>query len=115
MRILSSRRFCNGRDDVDIGSAAAEITAHPLAYLSVAELDRLVGDVSGHGAWPSPLHLVEHRHCRADLPRGAVTALQRVSCHERLLHRMQITAGPQTLNGRNLLPGRGGRQDKAGI
>src|ERR1700729_1877833 len=115
MRILSSRRFSEGRDDVEIGSAAAEITPHPLAYLSVAELDRLVGDVSGHGAWPSPLHLVEHRHCRADLPGGAVTALQRVSRHERLLHRMQITAGPEAFNGRNRFPGCGDRQDKTGI
>src|SRR5271170_4425736 len=100
----SWRRLGDSGDDVDVGSAAAQVAAHPLAYLGIVELDRLLSDVSADRARPAPLHLVEHGDRRADLSRGAVTALQRVPFHERTLHRMQITAGPQTLNGGDLLP-----------
>src|SRR3984885_9198903 len=80
--------FLNGRDDVGVGSAAADVAAHQLLYVSVGGAALLLekGD-GGH-----------------DLARGTVTALVAVVFHERCLHGVQVSGLAESFDGGDLVP-----------
>ena len=69
----SPHRLLDCRDDVGVGAAAADVAAHELADF-VRGLCLALGDQPDR---------------RADLPRRAIAALERVMVDERLLQRMQ--------------------------
>src|SRR5918997_1834967 len=78
-RLAPRVRLLDGRDDAGVGAAAADVAAHPLAYLVVRELpDRgrhVLGDVAHV---PAP-RLFEQPDGRAELPGRAVAALPLVT------------------------------------
>src|SRR6266850_6607460 len=69
--------------DVGVRAAAAEVARHPLADVVVVRR----------------LPLVEQRDGGEDLTRGAIAALERVLLEERELHRVQLAAPRQALDG----------------
>src|SRR2546421_12400031 len=81
------RRILDPGDYASVGAAATEVAAHVLANL----IPRTGVSLSDAG---------DRRH---DLTRRAVTALQRVVIHERLLHRMQALTVGQPLDGHHPL------------
>ena len=81
-------RLLDRRDDVRIGAAAADVAAHQFADLVV-------------GFWPC---LRRSARRRADLPRRAIAALERVMVDERLLQRMQRAVVGEPFDGRDLAP-----------
>src|SRR5204863_9001261 len=83
-----ARELAHRRDDVHIGAAAAEISAHALADIVVAKLRALAP------------RLVEERHAGEDLPRRAVAALEGIVLEKGLLHGMGSVAR-QALDGRD--------------
>src|SRR4029453_7731932 len=83
--------------DVGVGGAAADVAAHPFGDLRVA------------GGVP----LLQQRHRRHDLARGAVAALERVMDDEGTLHGMQLLALGQPLDGGDLMTLAGNRQRQA--
>src|SRR5207248_4931124 len=87
LAFLNLRRgLLDGRNDVRIRGAATNIAAHIFADIIVA------GSVAF-------LDAGDRRH---DLARRAVAALERVLLDEGLLHRMQLVAGGQPLDGGDL-------------
>src|SRR5215471_5133225 len=79
---MSPHHLLNRCDNVGVSAAAANIAAHELA-------DFL------RGFCPT----LRDQSCRrADLPRRAVAALERIMVDERLLQRMQRALGCETLN-----------------
>src|SRR5437764_10497992 len=81
-------RVLNGRDDVIVSSAAAQVAAHPFADLlrraGVALVD--AGD-AGH-----------------DLSGRAIAALEGIALDEGGLQRVELLALRQTLDGRDVAP-----------
>jgi hypothetical protein len=77
----------NGRDDVGVGSPAADVAAHQLLHIRVGRAAVLLekGD-RGH-----------------DLARGTVTALVAIVLDERCLHGMQVAGLAQAFNGGDLV------------
>src|SRR5688572_7646765 len=104
----------NGRDYLRVGAAAADVAAHPLAYLVVRELTHGRGHVLRDVAHLAAPRLFEQPDRRADLPRRAVAALEAVVLDEGRLHWMKLVALRQPLDGRDLAPldGRGERQTR---
>src|ERR1700722_1995398 len=92
-------RLLYRRDDVRIGGAATEVSAHVFAYVAV---------IAG-------IALVDAGDRRQDLPRRAVAALEGVLVDEGLLHGMQpaVRLG-EGLDGRDWPPLRRRRQRQAG-
>src|SRR5690349_9083084 len=88
----------HGRNDVRISSAAADVATHVLANIVVA-------------AGVTFLHAT---HCRHDLSRGAITALERILLDKGLLHWMQLIAFCESLDGEDLLSLRRKRQRQTG-
>src|SRR4051794_35027805 len=88
----------HGRDNVWIGSAAADVAAHVLANVVIAARVAL-------------LHTTD---CRHDLSRRAITALERILVDKGLLHRVQLVTSRESLDGEDLLSLRGKRQCQAG-
>src|SRR5437016_856888 len=74
------------RDDVVIRSAATEVAAHPVSDL-LPRAGVALGDTGGAGH---------------DLPRRAITALERIALDERRLERMEFVALRETLDRRDL-------------
>src|SRR5437764_11210875 len=89
--------LADGRTNVLVRRAAADVAAHPLPDLRVA------------GGVP----LVEQRGRGHDLPGRAVPALERVVLDERLLHRVQLAFPGEPLDGRDLVALAGDRQGEA--
>src|SRR2546421_724852 len=83
----------DGRDDVRVGRAAADVAGHELPHILDTLLDR--------------------RDRRHDLAGCAETALERVLVDERLLHRVQSILCGQSVHRGDRLPHRGG-QGQAG-
>src|ERR1043165_7179513 len=75
-------------DDVDVAAAAAEIAAHPLA-------DLVVG---------TRVSLAQQRRAGAELPRGAVAALEAVVADEGGLQGVESVVAGKTFDGDDLLP-----------
>src|ERR1700722_6143037 len=92
-------RLLYRRDDVRIGGAATEVSAHVFAYVAV---------IAG-------IALVDAGDRRQDLPRRAVAALEGVLVDEGLLHGMQLAVRlGEALDGRDWPPPRRRRQRQAG-
>ncbi len=87
--------------DVRIRPAAAQGPAHPFGHFVVVELwlSRLV---DGCRARPTSCELREHPDRRADLPWGAVTALERVVVQECLRNGVQRAVVGQAIGGDDL-------------
>ena len=83
-----ARRVLDGRDDVVVGAAAAQVAAHP-----VADLLRRAG-----------VALVDAGDAGHDLPGRAIAALEGVALDEGGLQRMELLALGQALDGRDLAP-----------
>src|SRR5688572_25524453 len=66
------------RNDLRVRPAAADVAAHPLADLVVREPGRRGGQVSRDVTHVAASRLVEQADSGADLPRRAVSALERV-------------------------------------
>src|SRR5688572_29631581 len=82
------RGVLDRRDDVVIGTAAAEVAAHPVADL-LSRLGMALGNAGDAGH---------------DLTRGAVTALESVALDEGGLQRMEPVALRQALDRGDLAP-----------
>ena len=85
--------FLQSRHDSRIRSTAADIAAHALAdfigtQVSRADFPQIGGDVAGV-ATPG---FLQERNGGADLPRGAVAALESIVLQERGLYGMQLIA-----------------------
>src|ERR1700730_2627635 len=78
----------NGSNNIAIGAAPADISAHQLLHISICGTTRLF----------------EQGHCRHDLSRGAVTALVAIMLHECSLNRMKIARLTDTFDRCNLFP-----------
>ena len=76
-----------------IGGAAADVAAHPLADLGVAQRRRRPARSAVTWLGQPALDLGQHADRRADLARRAVAALEAVMLDEGRLHRMQLVAG----------------------
>src|ERR1700677_51671 len=76
-------------DDPVVRATAAQIPAHALTELIAAERNRLAAQVICDMARHAALELVEHADRRAELPRGAISALKTVVVDKTLLERMQ--------------------------
>ena len=104
-----------GGDDVDVGAAAAQVAAHPLADLVVgrarASAARSVGDVAR--ASRPRLRRASRRPSRS--ARGAVAALEAVLVEEGLLHRVQLVPVGQARGGDDLGAVLGDREGEAGV
>src|SRR2546421_11168056 len=98
--VVSSSRvadLADGSADVGISGAAAEVAAHPLADLRVA------GGVS----------FFKQSNRRHDLTGRAIAALEGIMGKEGALHRMQLRALGQSLDGRHLMAFAGDRKRQA--
>src|SRR5437588_2818677 len=93
------RRLPNGRDDALVGAAAADVAAHPVAYLLIARR----------------VPFLEQRDRGADLSRRAVAALEAVVADERGLHRMELAIARQPFDGHDLLPTVHDGEGEAGV
>lgn len=88
----------NGIDDVGVRAASAEIATHALAYFSSGDGtlgDQIITYVAGY----SGFYLFEHRDCRTNLSRRAVTALITFMFDECRLQRMQIIRRAEPFDG----------------
>src|SRR4051812_46800642 len=93
-------------DNADIGAAATQVAAHPLADLRVRQFDRpRAADVGGCRTDRARAYFAEHCHRRADLSRRAVAALEAVVLDERRLHRMQRGTVGEAFDRRDALAG----------
>src|SRR2546427_7406072 len=97
LRILAN--LLDGRHDILIGAAAADVAAHQL----------LDGGVSGTARFP------EQCNGRHDLARSAIPALVSIVSEERRLHGMQCVRRAQALNGCDFFPVVHQGQAKAGV
>src|SRR4051794_39315818 len=91
------------RDDPRVGSAAADVAAHPFADLVVGEAGRRHGHVFRDVAHVAAARLFEQADGGADLPRRAVAALEAVIFDEGRLHRVELIPLRQPLDRRDLL------------
>src|SRR5437867_7429297 len=92
-------RFAHGGDDADVGTAAADVSAHALANLIVTQRNRPQrSHVAGRRACRARAGLVDERHGGADLSRRAIATLEAVVLEEGLLHRMQALAPRESLD-----------------
>src|SRR6185295_5714650 len=85
---------------VRIGCTAAQIAAHPLADLLVAQcraIDRL-SNVWRDVTWHSLVHLLNGADGREDLPGRAVAALNPILVQEGGQHRVNLVAHRATFN-----------------
>src|SRR5262249_30235090 len=89
----------NGRDDVEIGAAAADVAAHQLADLVSRPCTAFFYQADG----------------RTDLPRSAVPALERIVIDERLLNRMKRALFREPFDRRHRSAVLHDRQRQAGI
>src|SRR5207302_11361215 len=86
-----------------IGASAADVAAHALADLGVAQLLAL------------RLRLGDEPHRRADLSRLAVAALERVVLDERGLHCMKLARARKSLDRDDLVAFVREREAEAGV
>ena len=89
--------------------------SHPLTKFIVVQRHRIGRQVFGHEARKTALHLVSHGHGGAELPRGAVTALEAVMLNEGPLQRVQGARYAQPFDGRNGTPLILHRERQAGV
>src|SRR5215217_3577432 len=111
-RLPAGMDLLDRRDDPRVGSAAADVAAHPFADLVVREPGRRHGHVFGDVAHVAAARLFEEPDGGADLPRRAVAALEAVVLDEGRLHRVELIPLRQPLDRRDLpaLEGGGERQ-----
>src|SRR3984893_7670167 len=95
---LGVPHIADGRADVRIGGAAADVAAHVLGDVLVSR----------------GVALLEQRDGRHDLARGTVAALERVVLDEGLLHRVELAVLRQPFAGGHLVPFAGGCKGQAG-
>jgi hypothetical protein len=89
----------DGRDDVGIGTAAADVAIHGLPYVCVAGADVLLEDSnSGH-----------------DLARGAVAALVAIMLNEGGLHGVEMARLTNAFDGSDLVIGMHDSEGQAGV
>ena len=90
-------------DDIRVGTAAAEIAAHPLAYLVVRKLQcgSLLPEICGHVTGLAVLCLLHQSDRRAYLPRRAKSALKSVVLDKRRLNGVQLVAFCKALDCRD--------------
>src|SRR5690606_13567566 len=96
------------RNDVGVGTAPAEIAAHPFPELGFQVT------VGGHG-WSTSGELVHHADRRGDLPGCAVTALETVVFDEGALHRVQLAVLGQPVGSGDLGSVERHRQHQAAV
>src|SRR5439155_5756821 len=85
------------RDDVIVGTATAQVAAHPVAdFLRRAGVAFCDAGNAGH-----------------DLPGGAIAALKAIALDECSLQRVQLLASRQAFDGRDLAPVDEGSERKA--
>src|SRR5690348_4907551 len=112
----SFRRVADRRDDVDVRAAAAEVPAHALADLVVAQLrGPEPAHVRGRRARRARARLGDQRRARADLTLIAVAALEGVALDEGALHRVQRLRRPEALGGDDLVALVREREREAGV
>src|SRR5262245_20555561 len=85
---LSVHRLLDGRDDVGVGAAPADVAAHQFANL-IGRARPALGYQANGGA---------------ELPRRAIPALERIVLDERLLERVQCISARKPLHGGDLRP-----------
>ena len=97
--------FSDGRNDVRVARAAAQIATHALANLCPREIlnREWLCDVYRRGTRPPRFRFFDHCNSRHDLARRAKTALKPVMLDEHLLERVQAAVAPQPLNGGDLM------------
>jgi hypothetical protein len=87
MALRFLQRLPDGRNDVRVSAAAADIARHGLA-------DLVVG---------FSVAFVDQSNCRTDLTGSAVAALKSVVFDEGGLHRVELAPGCQTFDGGDLI------------
>ncbi len=97
----SPARVEDRRDDVGVGAAAADVAAHPLADLASSARARRA-EVGRDGARPARRRARAASRRRAELPRRAVAALERVVLDECALERVQRRRPGEALDGDDL-------------
>ena len=99
-----------GGNDVLIGGAPAQVSAHPFADLALVEIGP-TSEAACRGsrrARARPVDLGQHADGGNDLTGRAIAALECVQFDESALHRMKCTIGPgQSLDRRDLSIARG--------
>jgi hypothetical protein len=97
--------FSDGRNDVRVARAAAQIATHALANLWRREIlnREWLRYVYRRGTRPARSRFFDHCDSRHDLARRAKTALKPVMLDEHLLERVQAAVALQPLNGGNLM------------
>jgi hypothetical protein len=106
-----------GGNDVLIGSAAAQVSAHPFTDLALVEIGPTLEAAcrSGRSAGARPVNLGQHADGRNDLAGCAIATLERVLLDESALHRMKCAVAPdQPLDRRDLSIAQGERERQAG-
>jgi hypothetical protein len=106
-----------GGNDVLIGGAAAQVSAHPFTDLALVEISptREAACRSSRRAGARPIDLGQHADRGNDLTGSAIAALERVVFDESALHRMKCAVAPdQPLDRRDLSIAHGERERQAG-
>src|SRR5437879_12032604 len=95
-RSTPSRCVNHGINDVGIARAATKITAHALTNFGFGKIGRGegLGTVRRGSTRPTRFRLLDHRHPRHDLARGAETTLTSIMLAESLLRRVKSTLPP---------------------
>src|SRR6185437_16607207 len=93
-----AHRLADCGDDVHIRAAAAEIAAHALTDLLIAQRGGHTGTFRYETRMARP-EFFQHAHGGADLTGSAVAALQRVMVEEGLLNRMKVAARGEAASG----------------
>src|SRR5260370_39922317 len=85
-----------GGNDVLIGGAAAQVSAHPFTDLALVEIGPTLEAAcrSGRRARARPVDLGQHADGGNDLAGRAIAALERVLFDESALHRMKGAVAP---------------------
>src|SRR3954464_11831332 len=94
--------LADGRDDVGVSGAAADIPTHALRDLGVGE-SWCSCQRCRHVAGPACFVFIQQRNGRADLVGRAVATLQSVMVDEGGLHGMEVVAVGQALDRRDLV------------
>src|SRR5919201_6918436 len=89
--------LADGGNDVRVSGAPADVAAHPLGDLGIGQRRRGF-DIRRDIAGPARIVFGEQRDGGADLPGGAVAALESIMTYERGLHRMQSSLVGQALD-----------------
>ncbi len=106
----------DGRDDIRVSSATANVAAHALPDLIVGDFDRtLFADIGSGEAYGIGLELFDHGDGGTDLAGSAIAALKAIMLNERSLHGVEIVSVGKSFDGGDFVAFEHDRERKAGI